>query len=219
MLTLFRNFYTKLYIYRINLQIIEIWHCVLLGLLGSEQTSPTITFMEFVNLLTQDVVLISTSKQTLKDTDGLAALLSGFQEEQPIYLLYSRTSTLKRSPFISITANDAEKLDRLKELILADLSLTPQLRELSRSIGLSLTKMKLLFRHLFGDTIYNYYQKARMTEAARLLMYHTVSETGYYLGYSNISHFGRVFEKHYHLKPKKFKESLKTINKEEMILD
>ena len=36
----------------------------------------------------------------------------------------------------------------------------------------------------------------------------TVSETGYKLGFTNLSHFGRVFEKHFLMKPKRYKDSL-----------
>ena len=165
--------------------------------------------MELVSLLSQDIVLISTSKKTLKDSAELAVLLSGFGEEQPIYLVYARSGPAKRRPICSVDSIDAEKMERLEEAILKDLSLPPCLVELSRMIGISLTKMKVMFQQVFGDTIFDFYQKARMNEAARLLTRHTVSETGYYLGFSNISHFGRVFEKHYHLKPKKFKETLR----------
>jgi AraC-like DNA-binding protein len=47
-----------------------------------------------------------------------------------------------------------------------------------------------------------------MIEATHLLSYLTVSETGYKLGFTNLSHFGRVFEKHFLMKPKPNKGSL-----------
>ena len=45
-----------------------------------------------------------------------------------------------------------------------------------------------------------------MQEAARLLTTGTltVSEVGYQLGFTNLSHFTRVFETHIGLKPKKY---------------
>jgi len=72
--------------------------------------------------------------------------------------------------------------------------------------GLSETKMKGLFKQVFGESIFNYFQKARMDEAAFLLKHGgvSVSEAGYELGFTNLSHFGRVFEKHYGLNPKKY---------------
>ncbi len=48
-----------------------------------------------------------------------------------------------------------------------------------------------------------------MKEAARLLKENklSVSEVGYKIGFSNLSHFSRVFEKHVGLKPKKYSMS------------
>jgi AraC-like DNA-binding protein len=45
-----------------------------------------------------------------------------------------------------------------------------------------------------------------MQEAARLLNEKrlTVSEVGYQLGFTNLSHFSRVFEQHIGMKPKKY---------------
>jgi AraC-like DNA-binding protein len=81
----------------------------------------------------------------------------------------------------------------------------------ARQIGMSLTKMKQLFRQTFGDSIYNYFQVERMNEAARLLKTLTVSQVGYQIGFSNLSHFARVFEKHHQIKPKRYKDALEEI--------
>lgn len=63
-----------------------------------------------------------------------------------------------------------------------------------------------IFSQTFGATIYNYYQNARLGQAASLLEAgaHSVSEAGYQLGFVNLSHFTRVFEKHHGVKPKKY---------------
>ena len=43
---------------------------------------------------------------------------------------------------------------------------------------------------------------------ASLLSTLSVSETAYRLGFTNLSHFTRVFERHHQLKPKEFKSRL-----------
>jgi AraC-like DNA-binding protein len=118
------------------------------------------------------------------------------------YQLHNRQST-GHSP---VNKADAEKLAIIRKAILSDLSQPPSLPALAKSGGLSETKMKDLFKQVFGDSIYNYYQTARMEEAAYLLKHknYSVSEVGYQLGFSNLSHFTRLFERHHQQKPKKY---------------
>ena len=126
--------------------------------------------------------------------------------QELMYLLFSKLSLRENTTFKSINSNDAEKLLVIRNEILSDLSTPPVLSELAAIASMSETKLKQLFKQTFGDTIYNYYQKARMEEAAFLLKQakHSVSEVGYELGFSNLSHFSRLFEKQYGITPKKF---------------
>ncbi|MDO3624740.1 AraC family transcriptional regulator [Mucilaginibacter sp. BT774] len=126
--------------------------------------------------------------------------------QELIYLLFSKLSLRENTTFKNINSSDAEKLLVIRNKILSDLSTPPVLRELAKIASMSETKLKQLFKQTFGDTIYNYYQKARMEEAAFLLKQakHSVSEVGYELGFSNLSHFSRLFEKQYGITPKKF---------------
>jgi AraC-like DNA-binding protein len=144
----------------------------------------------------------------IDETTTLATLLYKNKAEELIYLLFSKLMHRAETASITVDQADAEKIYKLRAAILADLSLTPQLPELSGKIGIGLTKMKQLFRQIFGDSIYNYYQSARMNEAARLLAMQSVSETGYQLGFTNLSHFGRLFERHFQVKPKRYKDGL-----------
>ncbi len=144
------------------------------------------------------------------------AHLSKLQYETKVYeLIFQFFNKLLARNFtgpISINQADAEKIYALKYAIIADLSIAPELPLLARNIGMSETKMKLLFHQVFGQSIYNCFQSARMNEAARLLSKLSVSETGYKLGFTNLSHFSRVFEKHHLIKPKRYKDSLGFVN-------
>ena len=126
--------------------------------------------------------------------------------QELMYLLFSKLSLRENTTFKNINSNDAEKLLVIRNEILSDLSTPPVLSELALIASMSETKLRPLFKQTFGDTIYNYYQKARMEEAAFLLKQakHSVSEVGYELGFSNLSHFSRLFEKQYGITPKKF---------------
>jgi AraC-like DNA-binding protein len=75
--------------------------------------------------------------------------------------------------------------------------------------GMSPTKLKRLFKQIFGNSIFNYYQEFRMKEAARLLKEEklSVSDVGYQLGFTNLSHFSKVFAVHIGMKPKQYSKS------------
>jgi AraC-like DNA-binding protein len=145
----------------------------------------------------------------VNEFNRLSALLYQTKAQELIYFLFSKLLTRPAGTSLAIDQADAKKIYEIRETILADLALTPQLPQLAKLAGMSLTKMKLLFRQVFGDSIYNYYQAAKMNEAANLLKDLSVSETGYKLGFTNLSHFARLFNKHYEIKPKRFKDSLK----------
>ncbi|WP_236705154.1 helix-turn-helix transcriptional regulator [Hymenobacter sp. AT01-02] len=97
----------------------------------------------------------------------------------------------------------------MHEQLLTDLSTPPVLRELAQQAAMSETKLKQLFKQTFGNSVYTYFQQARMKEAAFLLKQgqRSVAEVGYELGFSNLSHFSRLFEKHYGLNPKRYAQS------------
>lgn len=129
--------------------------------------------------------------------------------QELMYLLFSKLSLRENTTFKSINSNDAERLLLIRNEILSDLSTPPVIAQLATIASMSETKLKQLFKQTFGDTIYNYYQRARMEEAAFLLKQakHSVSQVGYELGFSNLSHFSRLFKKQYGTTPKKFSYS------------
>jgi AraC-like DNA-binding protein len=126
--------------------------------------------------------------------------------EELLYLLFSKLLDREAKRHSLINKTDIKNLFAIQAAILADLSTPPKLNILAKMANMSETKMKLLFKQIFGDTIYNYYQKFRMEEAAFLLKHggSTVSEVGYQLGFSNLSHFSKLFQKHYGNTPKKY---------------
>src|SRR5882757_7469082 len=153
-------------------------------------------------------------EQTLKqlslinETTKLPALLYQTRAQELIYFLFARLFSRKAGLSLSIDEEDVKKIYQVRDSILADLSAPPQLSDLARNIGMSSTKMKQLFRQIFGDSIYNYFQVERMNEAAQLLKSFSVSQVGYRIGFSNLSHFTRLFEKHHQMKPKRYKDTV-----------
>ncbi len=105
-----------------------------------------------------------------------------------------------------LNSHDIQTIYKIKEQMLEHLETPPVIKELAVSAGMSPTKLKRLFSQIFGSSIFNYYQGFRIKEAARLLREEklAVSDAGYRLGFTNLSHFSRIFEQHIGIKPKKY---------------
>jgi len=164
---------------------------------------PGFLFYESMGLEVQKVI------KELADADSqneLSILYHTFKVQELIYLLFERLS--KRTPInhSPIYNDDIDKLFLIRSAVLSDLSKPPRLKELSKMVGISETKMKELFKQVFGNSIYNFYQQARMQEAAEQLRKGdaSVSEVGYGLGFTNLSHFSRLFERFHGVNPKKY---------------
>jgi len=199
----------------INFLVVTTTRQTLLGILHLGQEGRFIETMlnsgrSFVlhEVMSQEMERTLKQLSQIDENTKLATLLYQTKTQELIYLLFAKLLTRTTPALVPVDQADVKKIYGVRSIILNNLGVTPQLPQLARSIGMSLTKMKQLFRQIFGDSIYHYYQTARMNEAAHLLSHLTVSETGYTLGFTNLSHFGRLFEKHFQMKPKRYKDSL-----------
>ena len=147
--------------------------------------------------------------RTLVAVDGggdLSEFRIWIQVQELLYWLFDRLLARETNKHRPVHQADADELGRIRAAIVADLSVPPQLPELAKSAGMSVSKLTDLFKQVFGDSIYTYYQKTRLAEAGYLLQQgnYSVSEVGHQLGFSNLSHFSRLFEKHHGSTPKRF---------------
>lgn len=126
--------------------------------------------------------------------------------EELIYLLFEVLLKRQDTNYQTLNGADVKKIYEVKDNILSNLGTPPILTDLVKLSAMSASKLKRLFKQIFGDSIYSYYQIYRMKEAAYLIKEEglSVSEAGYRLGFSNLSHFSRLFETHMGAKPKKY---------------
>lgn len=130
--------------------------------------------------------------------------------EELIYLFFVELQKRQQTTTYALNGEDVKQIYAVRDQIISDLSMTPDVKALAQQASMSESKIQRLFKQIFGDTIYNYYQQLRMKEAAYLIREKqlSVSAAGYQLGFSNLSHFTRLFEKHHGAKPKKFSKGL-----------
>ncbi|MDR7371179.1 AraC family transcriptional regulator [Flavobacterium aquidurense] len=172
------------------------------NLIDGEQT---ILFEELVSPKIQEVALEILESDI---PDSLSVFYFKIKAEELICLTLKELFKRGHSKVHALNENDVHKIYQVRDQVLSELHTSPVLKDFANSIGMSESKFKRLFKQIFGDSFFSYYQKFRIREAARLLKENkmTVSEVGYSLGFSNLSHFAKVFEEHYAIKPKSFQK-------------
>lgn len=159
--------------------------------------------------MSQKMEFVLKQMSLIVQTTTLTHLLYATKTQELIYLLFLKLLARHIGETVLVNQEDVTTIYAIRTAILKDLSITPKIPKLSAEAGMSQSKLKQLFKQIFGKSIYNYYQAERMDKAASLLEYFSVSETGYKVGFTNLSHFAQLFEKHHSVKPKKYKDSIK----------
>lgn len=99
------------------------------------------------------------------------------------------------------------------ESILTDdgVVIPPTIKELSRKVAMSDSKLKKIFKSVYGLPIYEYFQKHRMQKARLMLLSgnYSIKDVGYTLGYSNLSNFTLAFKKEFHKLPSEITKELR----------
>lgn len=107
----------------------------------------------------------------------------------------------------NIKHEDIYTVLRIEKLLVENFTDKPRsIEELSRKATMSSTKLKKIFKSIFGVPIYEYYQQKRMQQAGELLIKGTYSikEVAEKVGYSNMGNFKTAFKKHMKQEPSKF---------------
>ena len=108
-------------------------------------------------------------------------------------------------PFLNDEAN-VEKIKMAKQIVINNMSEPPSLKEISTEIGLSVSKLKEGFKHIYGESVFNFLFDYKMEFARKQLLSRkfNVSEVSQQVGYSTSSHFIAAFRKKYGTTPKQY---------------
>ncbi len=99
-----------------------------------------------------------------------------------------------------------QKIRSVRNMIVNDLSKLPDTQTLSFTADIPKSILKQGFKHLYGKSIYNFYNDYRMDKAESLLEsgQHLVKEIAFEIGYQNPSHFIAAFKKRNGCTPKQY---------------
>lgn len=112
-------------------------------------------------------------------------------------------------PFLDSEEN-VDKIKRVKQLVINNMAEPPTLQELADDVGLSVSKLKEGFKHIYGETVFTFLFDYKMEYARKQLVSRkfNVAEISYQIGYSTPSHFIHAFKKKYGTTPKQYVMSL-----------
>src|SRR5687768_14860374 len=103
-----------------------------------------------------------------------------------------------------ISRSDIEIAQKVESIITDEtIAIPPTIKDLSRQVAMSDSKLKKIFKLVYGVPIYEYFQKHRMQKARIMLLSgnYTIKDVGYSLGYSNLSNFTLAFKKEFQKLP------------------
>lgn len=124
------------------------------------------------------------------------------------YIHWHLNAFQKKDGKVSVSPRERKQLEMARNYLLQDLSLPPTIANIASEVGLNQCKLKKGFKHLFGASIYAYFQKERMNRAMQLLRDNNVTDTAVVLGYSNVSHFSTAFRKQFGILPREARREI-----------
>ena len=111
-----------------------------------------------------------------------------------------------------ISRHDIEAAQTVEGIITHDITAPPPtIKELAKEVAMSESKLKKIFKTVFGLPPYEYFQKQRMQKARIMLLSgeHSIKDVGYTLGYANLSNFTLAFKKEFKMLPSDLLKGLK----------
>ncbi len=108
-----------------------------------------------------------------------------------------------REEQLDIDAFEKEQIKKIPSRMVENFLNPPTISELSRELGLNITKLKKGFKLLYGTTIYGYHKKAKLQHARELLLNTelTILDVAYQSGYISQSQFGVAFKEEFGITP------------------
>jgi AraC-like DNA-binding protein len=114
----------------------------------------------------------------------------------------------------NVSETDRRHLAIVERAILDALTTTfPGLENLATTANMSASKLKVLFKKVYGNSLFKYYQEKQMILALELLKEsNSIKEVSQTLGYDNPSNFTFAFKKYYQFLPSEVDTNYPLVN-------
>jgi AraC-like DNA-binding protein len=138
----------------------------------------------------------------------------------PFYILSLRTRLFELTDYFfrqyfykiekRMQPNNSKVQKELELLTELDMAITesfnkelPKLEEVAKSVFMSTAKFKTLFKKMYGQSFYDYYNTSKLNKARKEIMsgLHSIKEVAYKYGYKDVSNFSTAFKNCFHFSP------------------
>ncbi|RZJ81596.1 MAG: AraC family transcriptional regulator [Chryseobacterium sp.] len=123
-------------------------------------------FEEIMSPKLQDIAM---QLQKVDVSDMLQLFYCRIKAEEMIYLFFQALLDRKDISYYALKNEDIKMIYYIRGCLIRDFNETPNIPKLARRACMSESKMKKLFKQVYGKSIYNYFQHFRMLEAAYLI--------------------------------------------------
>ena len=150
-----------------------------------------------VKNLMNDVINIVSSSESNKE------FLIDLRAQEITYELFKHKLF---NDFDMLSANNVirKSIDIMNNNILSDMTIS----DISYSLGMSLTNFSTIFKKAMGMAPNKYFTNLKLRKAKEMLVYQSVTEVAFSLGYDNISYFINIFKKSFGITPKQYSLNL-----------
>lgn len=160
--------------------------------------------------LTSEMMQVIRTIHELVESDPPFQKASLHLKTMELFLLFLKKAERRSytGEFSGINQMDVRNAFKVRERILASVPEKIAVSRLAADNGMSQRKLQIIFKQIFGMTISQFALTEKMIRAKDMLESgrYNVSETGYGLGYQNLSHFTQAFRKHFGMNPKQYSQ-------------
>tara|TARA_B100000902_G_scaffold399970_1_gene474125 strand:+ start:143 stop:1030 length:888 start_codon:yes stop_codon:yes gene_type:complete len=155
------------------------------------------------------VVLNQMIQQSVHDSMYKLYLRAKVFELMSLYFNKNKEMDIEQCPFL-VDDKNIKKIRQAKEIIIARMTEPPTLINLAQEVEISLKKLKVGFKQVYGKSVYVFLLDYKMQVSKRLLSSgnYNVNEVALKVGYSTATHFINAFKKKFGTTPKKYLMSL-----------
>lgn len=138
-------------------------------------------------------------------TDFAAPVVFLYLESKAIdlLLLSLKMLSIQSNDFVKPRATDIERIHEVERIIMANLENPLSLIELAHRAGINDYKLKKLFKHVYGMTVFEYIMMKKL-ENARYLVLETelpFTDIAFQAGFKNVSNFNEAFKRKFVVTP------------------